>query len=46
MITDLANHKKLETKCLTKKQANFQSITLEKLRKLEAREPLKIDGVR
>lgn len=45
MITDLANHRKLKTKCLAKKQANFQSKTLEKLRKLEARDPLKMDGV-
>lgn len=25
MITDLTNHRKLKTKCLARKQANFQS---------------------
>lgn len=43
-MTDLENHRKLETKCLAKKQTNSQGSTLEMLKELEIRAPLKIDS--
>lgn len=46
MITDLTNHSKMKTEFLAKKQAVSQDRNLEKLWKLEARDPLKIDRMR
>ena len=46
MITDLANHRKVEIKCFAKRPDISHGRNLENLWKLEASDSLKIDGMR